>query len=98
MASLVPAPQLPVYAIGQRGPPRPSHTHTPGEAGVVAENGLAARVECSLGPGVLGGEMALSNDDRGLRVLVDKASTKARASGVAVGDVLLSLDQGGATA
>ena len=74
------------------------HTHTPGEAGVVAENGLAARVECSLGPGVLGGEMALANDDRGLRVLVDKASTKARASGVAVGDVLLSLDQSSATA
>jgi hypothetical protein len=60
------------------------------EVGVVAENELVARIECSLGPGVLGGEMALANDDRGLRVLVDRASKKARASGVAVGDVLLS--------
>ena len=60
--------------------------------GVVAFNGLAARVECSLGPGVLGGEMALANDDRGLRVVVKKASRKASRSGVKIGDVLLSLN------
>ena len=68
----------------------PSRAFLIGEVGVVAENELVARIECSLGPGVLGGEMALANDDRGLRVLVDRASKKARASGVAVGDVLLS--------
>ena len=114
------------------------------EVGVVAANGLAARVECSLGPGVLGpsagvatnsvrrrprrliqkgetarnasesssggdrsnatpssarrqtrdagGEMALANDDRCLRVVVARASVKASSAGVSVGDVLLSLN------
>ena len=36
--------------------------------------------------------MALANDDRGLRVVVARAAPTARRAGVAVGDVLLSLN------
>ena len=92
-----PAPAAPAAAAPPRPAPAaaPRAAAAPAEAepvGVVAANGLAARVECSLGPGVLGGEMALANDDRGLRVVVARAAPTARRAGVAVGDVLLSLN------
>ena len=83
------APPRPAPAAAPRAAPAPAEAEP---VGVVAANGLAARVECSLGPGVLGGEMALANDDRGLRVVVARAAPTARRAGVAVGDVLLSLN------
>ncbi|KAJ1463292.1 hypothetical protein M885DRAFT_504928 [Pelagophyceae sp. CCMP2097] len=58
---------------------------------VVAYNGFAARVETTLGPGVLASELTLRNGR--LRVVVDTCSARAeRDLGVRVGDVLLSLN------
>lgn len=61
-------------------------------AGVVSDNGLGARIQCTLGPGILGGKLTLKNDETGARVEIDATSDEARQCGVSKGDVLLALN------
>lgn len=60
--------------------------------GVLTDNGLAARVQCTLGPGILGGKLRLTNDESGTCVLVGSASSEAVKCGIETGDILLSLN------
>lgn len=60
--------------------------------GVISDNGLGARIQCTLGPGILGGKLTLKNDETGARVEIDATSDEARQCGVSKGDVLLALN------
>lgn len=83
-----------VKSARQPGVPRPnSPWRPPAETmTVLSDNGLAARVKCALGPGILGGKLSLTNDESGSSVLIGSASPEAVKCGIETGDVLMSLN------